>query len=125
MRYLIVLLLALAGCTHTVTLFQRGGTEQARGTLNDGSKDIEVVLKGETFTGHYVLGQTTGFGMAFGTGGAPVFGVGGGTNNNASALLTGDKSGILRCEFRIQVAKGGNGICVDRDSMAYDMLIKH
>jgi hypothetical protein len=125
MRYSLVMLLVLTGCTHTVTLFERGGTEQALGTLNDGSKNMEVQLKGETYTGHYVLGQTTGTVMAFSTSGAPVFGVGGGTNNNASALLVGNRGGVLRCEFRIQTARGGNGVCIDRNNTAYDMLIKH
>jgi len=37
MRLLILLVaLALTGCGHIVTLYPRGGGEQATGTLNDG-----------------------------------------------------------------------------------------
>ena len=123
MRFLIVLL--LAGCTQTVTLFPRGGGEQAFGTLNDGSRNMEVVLKGETYTGSYVLGQTFGFGMAQSFGSRPAFGTGMmvGSSKQATALLTSGRN-VLRCEFVIVAVKGGNGVCVDKDNVTYDMLAK-
>jgi hypothetical protein len=126
MRYLLALtILLLAGCTHTITLYPRGGGEQASGSVNDGSRNMEVTLRGETYTGSYVLGQT--FGLATGTtyGARPVFGTGVmvGNTNQATALLTGPK-GVLRCEFVIVAARGGNGVCMDSANMVYDMLIK-
>lgn len=117
----------LAGCTHTLTLFPRGGGEQAFGTLNDGSRSMEVRLKGETYRGNYVLGQTTGFGFGttFGARPTTASGVMVGTNNNAAALLTSENGrSVLRCEFMIQAAKGGNGVCQDKDGVTYDMLAK-
>ena len=123
MRFLIVLL--LAGCTQTITLFPRGGGEQAFGTLNDGSRNMEVVLKGETYTGSYALGQTFGFGTAQTYGANPAFGTGfmAGSNNHATALLTSGRN-VLRCEFIIVAVRGGNGVCVDKDNVTYDMLAK-
>ncbi len=55
--------LVLGGCSHTVTLYPRGGGEQAIGTLNDGSRNMSVTLKGITYTGKFVPGQTFGFGV--------------------------------------------------------------
>lgn len=115
----------LAGCTHTITLYPRGGGEQAAGTVNDGSKNMEVVLRGDMYTGSYVLGQTFGFGTGTSFGARPAFGTGlmVGNTNQASALLTGPK-GVLRCDFMIVAARGGNGVCVDSGNTVYDMLIK-
>lgn len=120
MRYLLVLL--LAGCSHVITLYPRGGGEQATGTVNDGSRNMEVQLRGDTYTGRYALGQSFGVGFASGTG-SMATGTMVGTTNNATALLTGP-AGVLRCEFRIVAAQGGNGMCVDGQNVVYDMLIK-
>lgn len=121
----ILIVLFLAGCTHTLTLFPRGGGERAFGTLNDGSRTMEVVLKGETYTGDYVLGQTFGFATAQTYGARPAFGTGimVGNNNQATALLISGKN-VLRCDFVIAPARGGNGVCSDKDSVTYDMLAK-
>jgi hypothetical protein len=48
--------LALAGCGHIVTLYPRGGGEQATGTLNDGSRNMTILLKGIPYTGQFVRG---------------------------------------------------------------------
>lgn len=119
--YFVVVLLALAGCTHTITLYPRGGGEQATGTVNDGSKNMEVRLRGDTYTGSYVLGQSVGVGIVGGANPVPVTTVS--STNNATALLIGP-NGVLRCEFRIVAARGGNGVCVDSSNTTYDMLIK-
>jgi len=118
---LVALLLAVAGCTHAIILYPRGGGEQATGTVNDASKNMEVRLRGDTYTGSYVLGQTVSVGMVGGANPVPVTTVG--STNNATALLTGPE-GVLRCEFRIVAARGGNGVCVDSSNTIYDMLIK-
>ena len=81
---------------------------------------MEVTLRGDTYTGKYTLGTTTGIAFT-GTSATPV--VITGSNNNATALLTGPK-GVLRCEFRIVIAVGGNGVCVDSSNTVYDILIK-
>ena len=128
MRFPIVFLAALvAACSHTVTLFPRGGGEQATGTLNDGSQNMEIVLKAETYTGSYVLGQTFGFGMGQTFGARPTFGtvMMVGNTNQATALLTSASGkNVLRCEFVLDAASGGNGVCVDKDNVTYDMLAK-
>ena len=119
--FFVVMLLALAGCTHTITLYPRGGGDQATGTVNDGSRNMEVRLRGDTYTGSYVLGQTVGVGIVGGANPVPVTTVG--STNNATALLTGPK-GVLRCEFRIVAVQGGNGVCMDSSNTVYDMLLK-
>lgn len=115
--------LAFVGCTHTITLYPRGGGPQATGEVNDGSRNMRVELGGDTFTGSYILGQTFGVGTAFAGGTVvPVTAVG--TTNQASALLVSPKGATLRCDFRIVAARGGNGVCVDGNNVLYDMLIK-
>ena len=115
----------LTACSHTITLFPRGGGEQATGTLNDGAKQMTVVLKGETYTGTYQKGTFTshGFGQTYGA--RPKFTTTTfvGSNNQATALLTSGAH-VLRCEFTITEAIGGNGVCVDKDETVYDMLTK-
>jgi len=115
MRYLVVLL--LAGCTHAVTLLPRAGGEKAYGSFNDGSRNMTVTIGGETYTGSYVRGQTTG--LAFGAGGAitPAVGV----SNQHSALLVGEK-GNVRCEW-MRSGFGGNGVCQDRMGVIYDLVV--
>lgn len=125
MKSLILLpVLLLAACSHTVTLYPRGGGETATGTLNDGGHSMEITLKGEVYRGNYILGQTVGygFGQSF-SGNRTAFGSGMmvSSNNQAAALLRSEKS-VLRCEFVIVAARGGNGICVDKDNVVYDML---
>ena len=59
----IALIVALSACGHIVTLYPRGGGDQATGTLNDGSRNMSVTLKGTTYIGKFVPGQTFGFGV--------------------------------------------------------------
>lgn len=117
--------LLLAACGHTITLFPRGGGEQAQGTMNDGSRSMQVVLKGESYTGGFIRGATFGFGFGQTFGASPTFGTGMmvGQSNQATALLTSGNN-VLRCEFTLVVAIGGNGVCVDKDNVTYDMLVK-
>jgi hypothetical protein len=128
MRYLAGLVaLALTACGHVVTLYPRGGGEQATGTLNDGSRTLSLTVKATTYSGSYALGQTFGFGFGQTFGAAPKFGSGFmvGNNNQATALLVSSDGGsVLRCEFTIVAAMGGNGMCIDRDNVTYDMHIK-
>ena len=90
MRLLILLVaLALTGCGHIVTLYPRGGGEQATGTLNDGSRNMNITLKGTTYSGQFVRGQTFGFGIGQSFGSRPAFGTSMmvGSSNQSSALL--------------------------------------
>jgi hypothetical protein len=66
--------LALSACGHIVTLYPRGGDDQATGTLNDGSRNMSVNLKGSTYTGKFVPGQTFGFAVGQSLGAASSFG---------------------------------------------------
>jgi hypothetical protein len=119
--------LALTACGHIVTLYPRGGGERATGTLNDGSRNMTVTLKGVTYTGQFVRGQTFGFVIGQSFGATPTFGTGlmVGTNNLSSALLiSADGKSVLRCELKVVAAIGGNGVCVDQDNLTYDMNIK-
>ncbi|MBL8339517.1 MAG: hypothetical protein JNM97_22315 [Rhodoferax sp.] len=118
-------LMLLSACTHTVTLFPRGGGEQAMGTLNDMSKEIEINLKGDKYTGTYTTGRVSTFGTVQTYGARPTTSnvLMSGSSNQAAALLTGPK-GVLRCEFVIEEMIGGNGVCVDTSEAVYDMLVK-
>ena len=78
MRKLVIAIsvFALTACGHIVTLYPRGGGDQATGTLNDGSRNMSVTLKGVTYTGQFVRGQTFGFGIGQSFGATPTFGTG-------------------------------------------------
>ena len=119
--------LALSACGHVVTLYPRGGGEQAAGTLNDGSRNMSVTLKGETYTGQFVRGQTFGFGIGQSFGARPAFGTSmmvGTTNQSSALLVSSDGKSVLRCELTVVAAIGGNGVCVDKDAITYDMNVK-
>ena len=128
MRLLLSLaVLTLSACGHIVTLYPRGGGEQAIGTLNDGSRNMSVTLKGTTYSGKFVPGQTFGFGVGQSFGARPAFGSSMmvGTSNQSSALLiSADSKSTLRCELKVVAAIGGNGVCVDKDNITYDMNVK-
>lgn len=122
-----VAILSLSGCGHIVTLYPRGGGDQAVGTLNDGSRNMSVTLKGITYTGQYVRGQTFGFGLGQSFGASPSFGTNvmvGSSNQSSALLLSTDGKNVLRCELTVVAAIGGNGVCLDKDNVTYDMNIK-
>lgn len=119
--------LSLTACGHIVTLYPRGGGEQATGTLNDGSRNMSVTLKGVTYTGQFVRGQTFGFGIGQSFGARPMTGTSmmvGSSNQSSALLISADGKSVLRCELTVVAAIGGNGVCVDKDNVTYDMNIK-
>ncbi len=123
----LILVLFLAACGHVVTLYPRGGGDQATGTLNDGSRNISVTLKGVTYTGQFVRGQTFGFGVGQSFGARPAFGTSmmvGSSNQSSALLVSTDGKTVIRCELSVVAAIGGNGVCVDKDGVTYDMNIK-
>ena len=119
--------LALAACGHIVTLYPRGGGEMATGTLNDGSRNMSINLKGITYSGQFVRGQTFGFGIGQSFGVRPSFGTSmmvGSSNQSSALLVSADGKQVLRCELTVVAAIGGNGVCVDKDNITYDMNVK-
>ncbi len=119
--------LALTACGHIVTLYPRGGGEQATGSLNDGSRNMSINLKGVTYSGQFVRGQTFGFGVGQSIGARPAFGTSmmvGSSNQSSALLVSADGKQVLRCELVVVAAIGGNGVCVDKDNVTYDMNVK-
>jgi len=119
--------LALSACGHIVTLYPRGGGDQATGTLNDGSRNMSIYLKGLTYSGQFVRGQTFGFGVGQSFGARPAFGTSmmvGSSNQSSALLVSSDGKNVLRCELTVVAAIGGNGVCVDKDNITYDMNVK-
>ena len=119
--------LALTACGHIVTLYPRGGGEQASGTLNDGSRNMSIYLKGVTYSGQFVRGQTFGFGIGQSFGARPAFGTSmmvGSSNQSSALLVSADGKQVLRCELTVVAAIGGSGTCVDKDNVTYDMNVK-
>lgn len=102
------------------------------GTLNDGSREILVMVKGKQFTGKFVRNQTSGFGVSqtFGasqSGLAMKSGFGTtaliGASNQATAVLVSG-SDVLRCELVVVNGSDGSGVCIDQDNVTYDVLVK-
>jgi hypothetical protein len=119
--------LALTACGHIVTLYPRGGGELVTGTLNDGSRNMSINLKGVTYSGQFVSGQTFGFGIGQSFGARPAFGTSmmvGSSNQSSALLVSADGKQVLRCELTVVAAIGGNGVCVDKDNVTYDMNVK-
>lgn len=122
-----VSVLTLSACGHIVTLYPRGGGEQATGTLNDGSRNMSITVKGMTYSGQFVRGQTFGFGVGQSFGTRPAFGTSmmvGSSNQSSALLISSDGKSVLRCELTVVAAIGGNGVCVDKDNITYDMNVK-
>lgn len=122
-----LLVMALTACGHIVTLYPRGGGEQATGTLNDGSRNMSINLKGVIYSGQFVRGQTFGFGIGQSFGARPAFGTSmivGSSNQSSALLVSADGKEVLRCELTVVAAIGGNGVCVDKDNVTYDMNVK-
>jgi hypothetical protein len=122
----------LAACSHTVMMYPRGGGETGTGTLNDGTREIVVTLKGKQFSGKFVRNQSYGFGIGQSFGPAPTglamkpgFNTAAmmGATNQATAVLTSGAE-VLRCELVVVNASDGSGVCVDADNLSYDVLIK-
>lgn len=124
----------LSACSHSVSLYPRGAGEVGTGTLNDGTREIVIHLRGKTYTGKFVRNETYGvsvgqtlsvgnFGrlnsmqQGFGTSGSF------GSSNQAAALLVSG-SDVLRCDLVVVNASDGSGVCSDRDGQLYDVLIK-
>jgi hypothetical protein len=127
----IVSALVLCGCSHTITMFPRGGGETGTGSLNDGTREVVVYLKGKTYSGKFVRNESYGVGA---TQGISVGGVGGirqgfgttavfGSGNQASALLISG-SDLIRCDLIVVNASDGSGVCSDQENRIYDVLIK-
>ena len=120
-------ILVLTACGHIVTLYPRGGGDLATGTLNDGSRNMNITLKGITYSGQFVRGQTFGFGIGQSFGARPSFGTSmmvGSSNQSSALLVSADGKQVLRCELTVVAAIGGNGVCVDKDNITYDMNVK-
>jgi hypothetical protein len=122
----------LAACSHTVMMYPRGGGDVGSGSLNDGTREIQVLLKGKQYTGKFVRNQTYGFGLDQTFGAAPsgpVMKPGFGTtstmgaSNQATAVLVSG-SDVLRCDLVVVNASDGSGVCTDSNNLAYDVLIK-
>lgn len=127
MKLLLIAVLALSGCGHVVTLYPRGKGETATGSLNDGTRSMTINLKGTTYSGKFIRGQTFGFGVNQSVGTTPRLGTTMmvGNSNQASALLvSSDGKSVLRCELTVAAASGGNGVCVDKDDIVYDANIQ-
>lgn len=126
------LLPILAACSHTVTMYPRGGGDIGTGTLNDGTREIVVTLKGKQYAGKFVRNQSYGFGIGQSFGAAPTglymkpgFNTAAmmGASNQATAVLTSGAE-VLRCELVVVNASDGSGVCLDANNFAYDLLIK-
>lgn len=122
----------LAACSHTVTMYPRWGGDVVTGSLNDGTREIQLMVKGKQYTGKFVRNQTSSFGVGqtFGasqSGLAMKSGFGTtaliGASNQATAVLVSG-SDVLRCELVVVNASDGNGVCIDQDDVTYDVLIK-
>jgi hypothetical protein len=116
-----IIAVTIAGCSHNLTLYPRGGGDLATGTVNRGDRSMQVKLPDGIYTGNYVQGASTGVGLATRYGTAPSTLVMSSRTNQYAALLT-NGSRALRCEF-MAMGTRGNGVCVDSSDKVYDLKI--
>lgn len=136
--WILAAVLLVSGCSHQVTLMERGGTMMGSGTvpgtlMNSGA--IKINLAGEEYDGRWVLSKGGSFnlasmsGTAYGPGGVgSATAVGSGVNMNASGngnILARSAAGKgLRCVFDYSgFSRTGIGLCQDDDGRLYDMQI--
>ena len=99
-----VLLLLVASCAQTMTLFPRGGGPQVSGTIDTVTQKMSIALDGETYTGEYI-------------------GAGRGSKQY-SGLLVSPSGKTLRCEFAGALGETGNGVCQHGGGRTYDLQLK-
>ncbi len=113
-------------------MYPRGGGEVGFGSLNDGTREIQVLLNGNKYSGKFVRNQTYGFGLGqtFGSTQSglvmkPSFGTNAtmGASNQATAVLDSG-SDVLRCDLVVVNDSDGSGVCTDSNNLAYDVVIK-
>ena len=126
----ILLLLALAGCAHKLTLMERGTGIISHGTVPgswDNSGNLTIEIEGLVYTGTWVL--SSGGGMSLmNTYGSQIstsvgfFSSGQGVGN---AMLHAPDGSSLRCQFQYSDwTATGIGVCVSSDGRVFDMQIK-
>lgn len=110
----------LAGCAtqQSVTLMPRGTGAQGTGTFDHIHQVLTVQIDGNSFSGTPVRKTATTSSSMFTIGATT-------TTNAESALLIGP-AGQVRCEFEWgPMMSTANGVCVDRNNVTYDLLIKN
>jgi hypothetical protein len=121
MRIYLIVLLLLAGCSHTLTLLPRGTGAKGTGAIDGVNQDITVELDGKRYRGK--VQHQTGIAQTRGP-----FGIMSTTTqhtNQASALLLGDHGGRIRCDLSFdRMMTSGNGVCVDNRNVISDLMIK-
>lgn len=90
--------LMLAGCGGGLLVVGPDGASH-EGTFDAVSQKMTVTIRGEQFSGSYVLGGYAG-------------------GNNGRALLTSSTGGSLNCDFTYQ-GMSGIGTCRDRAGQQY------
>ena len=99
-----VLMLLLAGCAQTMTLFPRGGGPQVSGTLDTVMQRMSIDLDGETYAGDFIKA--------------------GRGSNQYSGLLVSKSGKTLRCEFTGGLGETGNGVCQHGGGRTSDLQLK-
>lgn len=110
----------LAGCAtqQAVTLMPRGSGQPGTGTFDHIHQVLTVDLGGNRYSGTPVT-QTARTSASIFTAGSTT------TSNTDSVLLIGP-AGQVRCDITWGAMKAtAIGVCVDRNNVTYDLLIKN
>lgn len=121
-----LLVVLLAGCAQTMTLYPRPSGNPINGELRTAEQTMTVQIDGETYSGDFTRGRSTSVGMLNTYGTRPSFGTAVGTSysNSYSALLVSASGQTLRCEFVGGLMETGNGVCQHGDGRVFDLLLK-
>jgi len=126
---LLLLFLALSGCSGMVQMMPRDSGKIYSGTVQGGlggSGTMSITIDGEVFTGPIVRtssNESFGFIQQYGRGGSS-FGtvISDGGTATVKGILASPSGRGLRCEFTSN-GNGGGGVCVDDKSRVYDAVV--
>lgn len=128
MRKGVLVVLLLAGCAQTMTLYPRGGGAPVTGNLETASRNMTVTMDGDVYAGSFTRADSAAIGNITTVGARPgQFSTSsvliGPSSKQYSALLVSKAGKTLRCEFVGGLGETGNGVCTAGDGRVFDLLL--
>lgn len=118
--------IALAACSHKLTLQQRGGSAFGSGTAGN-DQSVSITIGDRTFSGRYAYASDASFGsfVGVGRGGRTSTGFVSSSSGGGGNILARSNDGVgLRCQFQYsEMNMQGFGECADDSGATYDLQI--
>ncbi|NYT76623.1 hypothetical protein H0A71_06435 [Alcaligenaceae bacterium] len=130
-KAILILMLALSGCSYNLTLMDRGSSEVATGHASQAGNTVEITLRGKQYRGTYAFvqqGYSTQSNSYAMSGGYYAQGSNYGhtqaSAGNGSIIARADDGSGLRCSFTFSSSsQSGMGECRDDTFGVWDLQI--